>query len=351
MLHRARNALVRTAELAIRHRFDDKLKKVTGPEIKVDNVLDFSSPSINFTFIMKSVPVGQVTATDNAIVVGCGEGSGSLRCKPHMGQNMGCEYSQVCECLEFAAIDDARMKESDRRLLAQGIYMGLPKRFPYFASNELAECLVPFYLESRNVIYECNLRCKCGPGCKTRVVQKGRKIPFVIFKTQDRGWGLRSPVAIRKGQFIDTYRGEIITNGEADRREADAGNAAGKQSYFYSLDKHVGDDLGGGSILTEEDCYVVDGEYMGGPTRFMNHSCDPNCRQYTVSYNKYDVKIYELAFFACKNIPAGTELTFNYKDADEDVDEENLTDEDDGAEQESMKCRCGSENCKGRLWV
>ena len=154
---------------------------------------------------------------------------------------------------------------------------------------------------------------------------------------------------LKRGQFIDTYRGQIITNEVADRREE---NGRGKASYLYCLDKHVGEP----GIPTVDDCYVVDGEYHGGPTRFMNHSCEPNCRQYTVSYNKFDAKIYELAFFAYQDIPANEELTFDYldKDDEEDGDEDAPpanTQESSSRPNEELHCKCGSKHCRGKLWM
>lgn len=48
---------------------------------------------------------------------------------------------------------------------------------------------------------------------------------------------------------------------------------------------------------------------QGNLGRFINHSCDPNCKT-----EKWTVADDELAIglFAIKDIPAGTELTFNY---------------------------------------
>lgn len=149
---------------------------------------------------------------------------------------------------------------------------------------------------------------------------------------------------MRAGQFIDTYRGELITSAEADRREAIAPSGTVKNSYLYVLDKHVGE-----NGLELDDCLVIDGEFQGGPTRFINHSCEPNCRQFTVSYNKYDQRMYELAFFAIKAIPAGTELVFDYLDKDDD-DEDMVEDPEDN-EAAKFECRCGSSKCRGRLWL
>ena len=37
--------------------------------------------------------------------------------------------------------------------------------------------------------------------------------------------------------------------------------------------------------------YVIDGMNHGSPSRFMNHSCEPNCRLFTVSQNHADTRI------------------------------------------------------------
>lgn len=91
-----------------------------------------------------------------------------------------------------------------------------------------------------------------------------------------------------------------------------------------------------------ETKYVIDGEFYGGPTRFINHSCEPNCRQFSVFFNKGNPYIYEIAFFATRDIPKGTELTFDY--FDEDSHEPNEFDP------ELMRCLCGAKNCRGTLW-
>jgi histone-lysine N-methyltransferase SUV39H len=39
-------------------------------------------------------------------------------------------------------------------------------------------------------IFECNNQCHCGRTCPNRVVQRGRRMPVEIFKTQKKGWGM-----------------------------------------------------------------------------------------------------------------------------------------------------------------
>ena len=151
---------------------------------------------------------------------------------------------------------------------------------------------------------------------------------------------------VRKGQFIDTYRGEIITDAEASRREK--GNNL-KDSYLYSLDKFA-DTCG----FSQEEMYVVDGQFYGNITRFINHSCEPNCRQYVVAYNRHDPKVYEIAFFATRDIAPDEELTFDYLDKDEgDEDDDDQVDPDDRKKggMKPTRCRCGSEKCRKYLWL
>ncbi|KAF1981221.1 SET domain-containing protein [Aulographum hederae CBS 113979] len=331
----AMRSATKDARKHIRAEFARRLREFPGACVALVNTRDHQTPPLNFRFIEKCVlGEGVYQAGDNTIL-------GCTQCRPHMGQGIGCEYTQKCDCLEYAAVDERRLNEQQREMFERGETASLPKRFPYFGPTSATPgCLVKSYLDSRNCIYECNQRCPCGPICKSRVVQKGRQVELEIFKTVERGWGLRCNKIIRKGQFIDTYRGEIITNEEAEKREESSG--ASKESYLYNLDK----------FPEIEDPYVIDGEFMGGVTRFINHSCDPNCRQYTVSYNKNDARIYDLAFFAVRDIAAKEELTFDYLDKDEEeagndvvINGSQRQDGDD-----MFLCRCGAKNCRRTLW-
>jgi len=361
MLEIAASTPVSRAEHLIREAFFHKLRAVKA--IRLENDIDSSTPSLDFTFINEFVLRDGVVRADPETNGGC-----QNPCRPNMGQHIGCEYAKQCTCLEYAAVNEQALEREDPHLYRY--YMQrkqqdsridtdsridmkkLPKRFPYQKAgqdNRVPSTLQTFYRESRNAIYECNPNCNCGPVCKSRLVQKGRKVPLTIFKTLNRGWGVKCDEDLIQGEFIDTYLGEVITNEEADRREAKAGKD--KASYLYSLDKFVNEENG----LTEDDCYVVDGQHMGGPTRFINHCCEPNCRQYTVSYNKYDFRIYDLAFFAIENIPAGKELTFDYMDKDEEEEEDVIRKREvaanDPENTEKKPCNCGARKCRGSLWV
>ncbi|KAH7095501.1 hypothetical protein FB567DRAFT_512719 [Paraphoma chrysanthemicola] len=324
----------------IRAEYIRRLRKVPGASIHLFNTVDMSTPSLRFKYIPEYVLTKGVYRAPLETQEGC------QQCSPHMGRDIGCEYTKKCDCLEYAAVDESRL---DQEILAEYNYcrekglstMGFPKKFPYFAEGTKVQrtgCLVPFYLNSRRPIYECNDKCNCGPHCRNKNVQFGRSVEVEIFKTSaGRGWGLRCKEDLHEGQFIDTYRGEIITDEEATRREHSSSKA--KASYLYSLDKFADSEQ-----IDQKDLYVVDGEFMGGPTKFINHCCEPNCRQYTVSYNKHDPRVYDIAFFACQFIPAGEELTFDYLDKDEDepMDEPG---------EDAIPCLCGAQKCRKWLWT
>ena len=338
--HRAR---VDTALKLIRDAYVRRLARVPGKPIHLINLVDASTPSLRFRYISDYIFDEQqgVYPASSGTQVGC------LQCSPHMGRNIGCEYTKKCDCLEYAAVDESRITDPEMRqeyedAIAKGdSTIGFPKKFPYFAEGTKREktgCLVPFYLNSRRPIYECNDKCHCGPYCRNKNVQFGRMVEVEIFRTTGgRGWGLRCKEDLHEGQFIDTYRGEVITDAEATRRENASSKA--KASYLYSLDKFAESEN-----IDAKDIYVVDGEFMGGPTKFMNHSCDPNCRQYTVSYNKHDPRVYDIAFFACRFIPAGEELTFDYLDKDEGEPMGEPV-------EDSIACLCGATSCRKWLWT
>ena len=79
----------------------------------------------------------------------------------------------------------------------------------------------------------------------------------------------------------------------------------------------------------------------------MNHSCEPNCRQFVVIYDKNNPYLYNLAFFAARDIPSGEELTFDYLDKD---DEDQLSQQQEEHEGTQVVCKCGAAKCRGRLW-
>ncbi|KAF7513409.1 hypothetical protein GJ744_009830 [Endocarpon pusillum] len=183
-------------------------------------------------------------------------------------------------------------------------------------------------------IFECNSSCQCSGDCFNTVVQKGRTVPLQIFMTERCGFGIRSPEPIKKGQFIDVYLGELLSTKAIEEYE----NASTEMSssYVFSLD------------FFGPASYHIQGLHFGSPTRFINHSCKPNTRTFTVMMNHADQKVYKLAYFAIRDIPAMKEITFDY--SPETADEEPWVPTPGEEDEAVVRCLCGEKNCRGRVW-
>lgn len=180
--------------------------------------------------------------------------------------------------------------------------------------------------QNRIMLYECNDG-NCGLGrdmCTNRAFAdlmarraKGGKyrVGVEVIKTSDRGYGVRSNRCFEANQIIMEYAGEIITDEECERRmnEVYKNNAC---YYLMSFDQNMIIDATTGSIA-----------------RFVNHSCNPNCRmvKWIVAGQP------RMALFAGDNpITTGDELTYDYNF-------------DPFSAKNVQKCLCGAHNCRGVL--
>ena len=210
---------------------------------------------------------------------------------------------------------------------------------PYVRRQDGLVTLSPSFIDSidggtRQEIFECNDACLCSSNCLNRVVQKGRTTPLQIFMTPHCGFGIRSPQPIKRGQFIDVYLGELLTTKAIEEYESTSTEKS--CSYVFSLD------------FFGEASYHIQGLHFGSPTRFINHSCNPNTRIFTVMMNHADQKIYKLAYFAIRDIPAMKEITFDY--SPETANEEPWVPTPGVDDEAVVRCMCGERNCRGRIW-
>ncbi|KAI1322470.1 SET domain-containing protein [Xylariaceae sp. FL0255] len=298
--------------------------------ITIVNTQDDSTIQPDFRFTETAIRAKNVEPTRAEFLTGC-------ECE----EGEDCQYSS-CNCLQDVE-DDSTDDDEDDEDEANGHYQ--KKAYAYHSHGAKAGHLRSKILTSRNPIYECHESCACGADCPNRVVERGRTVPLQIFRTENRGWGVMCPVDMKKGQFVDTYIGEIITASEANRRRNQSHVAQRKDVYLFALDKFSDpesfDDRLRGPPLE------VDGEFMSGPTRFINHSCNPNLRIFARVGDHADKHIHDLAFFAIRDIPRGEELTFDYVDGIEDSDMDAL---DPEKQKDMTRCLCGSKNCRGYLW-
>ncbi|KAG7510538.1 hypothetical protein JOB18_024376 [Solea senegalensis] len=173
-----------------------------------------------------------------------------------------------------------------------------------------SECL------NRMLQYECHPQvCPTGERCCNQDFTKRLYPETKIIKTPGKGWGLVALRDIKKGEFVNEYIGELIDEEECRARINYAHENNITNFYMLTIDKDR----------------IIDAGPKGNYSRFMNHSCQPNCETQKWTVNG-DTRV---GLFAVCDVPAGTELTFNY----------NL----DCLGNEKTVCRCGAPNCSGFL--
>lgn len=160
---------------------------------------------------------------------------------------------------------------------------------------------------------ECVGDCACGSECQNQRFLRKQYADVTVIKTDKKGFGLRTNQALKPGDFIFEYIGEVIDERTFRRRMIQYDQDGIKHFYFMSLTKGE----------------FVDATKKGNLGRFCNHSCNPNC--YVDKWVVGD-KL-RMGIFAERKIKAGEELVFNYN-----VDRY-------GAD--PQPCYCGEPNCSG----
>ncbi|KAF8905675.1 hypothetical protein CPB85DRAFT_1224596 [Mucidula mucida] len=201
--------------------------------------------------------------------------------------------------------------------------------------------------DARSVpIWECNDMCRCDGHCVNRVVQHGRTCPVKIVKTLEKGWGIFycGTKRLPEGSFVGIYSGELVTFDVGEQR----GTTYDRSGRTYMLDLdfyHI-------SQKYENDHRLsIDAYHAGNFTRFMNHSCAPNCFLQPVYINDGELKKPLMAFFTARDVLPDEELTFSYfgELSEEELKAriESKTEKQDDPKAVFAPCRCGAKMCIG----
>ncbi|XP_075499094.1 histone-lysine N-methyltransferase ASHH2-like isoform X1 [Primulina tabacum] len=158
--------------------------------------------------------------------------------------------------------------------------------------------------------------CPCGDLCSNQQFQRRKYAKLKWFRCGKKGYGLQALDGIPEGQFLIEYVGEVLDVHAYQARQRDYALKSHKHFYFMTLN---------GSE-------VIDACAKGNLGRFINHSCDPNCRTEKWMVNG-EVCV---GLFAVKDIKKGEEVTFDY----------NYVRVFGAA---AKKCVCGSSNCRGYI--
>jgi len=178
-------------------------------------------------------------------------------------------------------------------------------------------------------------------------VQLGRKCQVNIVKTKEKGWGVfAGNKKIPAGTFVGIYAGELLRESVGEERGTKY-NAFGK-TYLFDID---------GYHLHEDDpdwevSYMVDAYHAGNFTRFLNHSCEPNCMITSCYINDGDIEKPLLAVFTQEDVGPWGELCFSYSGPvpEEDTAVVAVSATQTGTGAVYVPCRCGAPTCRGVMF-
>lgn len=195
---------------------------------------------------------------------------------------------------------------------------------------------------NRYMYYECDSR-NCGlteEQCgnrnfellKQRVKRGGKyNVGVEVIKTGDRGYGVRSNRTFEPNQIIVEYTGEIITQEECEHRMRSMYKNNEVRRRLCSRRTRLTSTQSYYLMLFDQNM-IIDAT-RGSIARFVNHSCDPNCRMEKWTVNGKP----RMALFAGnRGIMTGDELTYDYNF-------------DPYSQKNVQACRCGADNCRGFL--
>lgn len=152
---------------------------------------------------------------------------------------------------------------------------------------------------------------------KKSAPKKSKKpLAFVVRSSKIAGKGAFALRPIKKGERLIEYVGERLTHKQSDERYDDD-----------SMDEHHT------FLFTLSSRYVLDASVGGNESRFINHSCDPNCEA--------DITKGRIWVSAIKDIAKGEELHYDYayeRSGDETAEDERR-----------YKCLCGTAKCRGSI--
>ena len=144
-----------------------------------------------------------------------------------------------------------------------------------------------------------------------------KKRPYTVRNSPIHGRGVFAARVIRKGEDIIEYRGRRISTEEADELpDSDPDNPF--HTFLFELN----------------DGRVIDAARGGNASRWINHSCAPNCEP----YEDDDCRVF---IAAKRTIRAGEELGYDYK--------LHVPGRRSARMLANYACRCGAPRCRGTM--
>ncbi|WVZ98340.1 hypothetical protein U9M48_043798 [Paspalum notatum var. saurae] len=219
--------------------------------------------------------------------------------------------------------------------------------------NNSNENSVGRLVEPKAIVYECGTNCTCYSSCVNRTSQQGLKYRLEVFKTESKGWGVRTWDTILPGALICEYTGILRRTTEVE--------GLLENNYIFDIDclqtikgldgreQRTGSELHMASLHSEHDLeasqapeYCIDAGSVGNVARFINHSCQPNLFVQCVLSSHSDIKVAKV-MLADDTIPPLQELSYDYG-----YHLDSVTGEDGNIVK--LACHCGAADCRKRLY-
>ncbi|KAL7064988.1 hypothetical protein AAHC03_05213 [Spirometra sp. Aus1] len=153
---------------------------------------------------------------------------------------------------------------------------------------------------------------QCSKSQQYRRLKMDFQSNVVFGRSRIQGFGLFAARDLEQNTIVIEYIGELIRLELANKREKEY-EARNRGIYMFRL----------------EDNTVIDATMCGGPARYINHSCQPNCFTEYVNFNDEG----HIVIVTKRKIDKGEELTYDYQ-----FDLEDKTNK--------LPCLCGAIGCK-----
>ncbi|XP_061586204.1 histone-lysine N-methyltransferase SETD1B-like [Cololabis saira] len=143
---------------------------------------------------------------------------------------------------------------------------------------------------------------------------KFRKKRIRFSRSHIHEWGLFAMEPISADEMVIEYVGQIIRQVIADMREQRYEEEGIGSSYLFRIDQDT----------------IIDATKCGNLSRFINHSCNPNCYAKIITVESQK----KIVIYSRQPISVNEEITYDYKFPIEDT---------------KIPCLCGANSCRGSL--
>jgi hypothetical protein len=219
--------------------------------------------------------------------------SGAARCQPYVRLSSFERFKQIdaFPCHPAAGLMSFKDLARTRAKFGQALY---PQ-----ADNSVRGAINVHNMNSYSIL------------TRFRLMKASENIRLKVLRSKIQGRGLFVMEDVCDGEFLIEYVGEVISHRLADEREKRY-QSQGIGCYMFSVSND----------------FVIDATEKGNHSRFINHSCEPNCQ---IQIEKIDGSP-RIVIFAKHAIRQGEELTYDYCFE---------------PEEEKLPCHCGTASCRG----